>query len=193
MAIGPSGKPTTTGMMDQKPSVPAAPDLRALGKGQPSPQPQAAPTPAPTEEPVSDLKRQFPGSSDMELEFAERAKNLTDEDTASLVTVLSPSVRKALEKIIPEFKPLMDAYGTNEANVVIPISIASKYAMAKYNTNNPEEALQTMTTDLLALSEMQPAGQMEQQQTTVPPSQPMSQPMGQPQGLMASPQNMEQV
>ena len=190
MAIGPSGKPTTTGMMDERPSVPQAPNLSALGKGAPTPQPTAEPTPTKA---VNPLKEQFPESTDMELEFAERAKSLTDEDTAALQSVLSPSVRNALGKIIPEFKEIMDAYGSSEANVVIPISVASKYAMAKYNTTNPEEALQIMTTDLLALSDMQPgamAGQQPMEQTTVPPSQPMA---PQPQGLMASPQNMEQV
>lgn len=185
MAIGPGNKVTTTGMMDVKPKTPQAPNLSALGKGQE--QPQQTPTPASAEKPVSDLKRQFPDATDMELEFAERAKSLTDEDTAALQSVLSPSVRTALGKIIPEFKEVMDAYGSNEANVVIPVSIASKYAMSKYNTPDPNEALQSMTTELLAVSEMQPMGQQPmEQQTTVPPSP-------QPQGLMASPQNMEQV
>jgi hypothetical protein len=184
MAIGPDGKVTTTGMMGVKPTTPQAPNLSALGTGQKQAQPAQQPTP----EPESDLKKQFPDATDMELEFAERVKSLTDEDTAALQSVLSPSVRTALGKIIPEFKEIMDAYGSNEANVVIPVSIASKYAMAKYNTPNPEEALQSMTTELLAVSDLQPMGEQpmeQQQQTTVPPSQP--------QGIMTSPQNMEQV
>lgn len=191
MAIGPGNKVTTTGMMDVRPETPEAPNLSALGQGQEQAQPAQQPAPETQQEPVSDLKRQFPDATDMELEFAERVKSLTDEDEAALQSVLSPSVRTALGKIIPEFKEVMDAYGSNEANVVIPVSIASKYAMAKYNTPNPEEALQNMTTELLAVSDLQPMGQqpMEQQQT-VPPSQPMAQ---QPQGIMASPQNMEQV
>ena len=52
--------------------------------------------------------------------FAERAKSLTDEDQAALQAVLSPSVRNALGKIIPEFKPVMDQFGSNEPNVVLP-------------------------------------------------------------------------
>jgi len=186
MAIGPGNKVTTTGMMDVRPETPKAPNLNALGKGQDQAQPAQQPVEQP-QEATNPLKEQYPNATDMELEFAERVKSLTDEDEAALQSVLSPSVRTALGKIIPEFKEVMDAYGSNEANVVIPVSIASKYAMAKYNTPNPEEALQNMTTELLAVSDLQPMGQqpMEQQQQTVPPSQP--------QGIMASPQNMEQV
>lgn len=185
MAIGPSGKPTTTGMMDTKPSVPAAPDLRALGKGQPKPQAKPQPT---AQEPVNDLKQQFPDATEMELEFADRIKSLTDEDTAALQSVLSPSVKTALGKIIPEFKEVMDAYGSNEPNVVIPLSTVKSFAMKRYGGENEELAVQNFMTDIL--SQSMPEQPMEQQQTTVPPSQPMA---PQPQGLMTSPQNMEQV
>ena len=37
MAIDSTGKPTTTGIMNTKPNVPKAPNLSALGKGQPAP------------------------------------------------------------------------------------------------------------------------------------------------------------
>tara|TARA_E500000318_G_scaffold100514_1_gene103260 strand:+ start:2204 stop:2758 length:555 start_codon:yes stop_codon:yes gene_type:complete len=184
MAIDSKGKPTTTGMMDTKPEVPAAPDLRALGQGQP--QPQAEPTPQ-QQEPVSELKKQFPDASEMELTFAERVKSLTDEDTAALQSVLSPSVRTALSKIIPEFKEVMDAYGSEEPNVVIPLSTVKSFAMKRYGGENEEVAVQNFMTDII--SQSMPEQPMEQQ-TTVPPSQPMAQ---QPQGIMTSPQNMEQV
>ena len=190
MAIDPKGRPTTTGIMDTKPNVPAAPDLRALGKGQPQPQPQPEAKPQPTEQkPVSDLKQQFPDATEMELEFADRIKSLTDEDTAALQSVLSPSVKTALGKIIPEFKEVMDAYGSNEPNVVIPLSTVKSFAMKRYGGENEEVAVQNFMTDIL--SQSMPEQPMEQQQqTTVPPSQPMA---PQPQGLMTSPQNMEQV
>lgn len=180
MAIDAKGKPTTTGMMDTKPDVPAAPDLRALGKGQDQPQPQAQPTPS--QEPVSELKKQFPEASEMELTFAERVKSLTDEDTAALQSVLSPSVRTALGKIIPEFKEVMDAYGSEEPNVVIPLSTVKSFALKRYGGETEEVAVQNFMTDIL--SQSMPQQPMEQQ-TTVPPSQP--------QGIMTSPQNMEQV
>lgn len=186
MAIDAKGRPTTTGMMDTQPDVPAAPDLRALGKGQGQPQPQAQPTPE-QQEPESELQKQFPEASEMELTFAERVKSLTDEDAAALQSVLSPSVRTALGKIIPEFKEVMDAYGSDEPNVVIPLSTVKSFALKRYGGENEEVAVQNFMTDILA--ESLPPQQMEQQQT-VPPSQPMAQ---QPQGIMTSPQNMEQV
>ena len=187
MAIGPGNKVTTTGMMDVRPETPEAPNLSALGQGQEQAQPAQQPAPEQQQELVSDLKRQFPDATDMELEFAERVKSLTDEDEAALQSVLSPSVRTALGKIIPEFKEVMDAYGSEEPNVVIPLSTVKSFAMKRYGGENEEVAVQNFMTDILA--ESLPPQQMEQQQT-VPPSQPMAQ---QPQGIMASPQNMEQV
>ena len=94
MAIDSTGKPTTTGIMNTKPNIPKAPNLSALGKGQPAPKQKPMPAPKTQTEPEG---------TPMELEFAERAKSLTDEDQAALQTVLSPSVRAALGKIIPEF------------------------------------------------------------------------------------------
>ena len=90
------GKVSTTGAVNQKPNVPNAPDLSAI----PVAKPEAKPMPA--KEPVN---TESPEATPMELEFAERAKKLTDEDQTVIQSVLSPSVRKALEKIIPEFKP----------------------------------------------------------------------------------------
>jgi len=176
------GKVSTTGAMDQSPSVPRAPNLNELGKAQPMPEPaQPAPAEVGTTNP---LQQEFPDASPMELEFAERAKSLTDEDQAALQTVLSPSVRNALGKLLPEFKPIMDAYGTNEPNVVIPISLMGNYAMKLYGSNNPNEAISRFYDDVTSDIDQQ----MGQQQTNVPPSQPV-----QPTGLMTSPQNMEQV
>ena len=176
------GKVSTTGTMDQSPSVPAAPNLNQLGTAQPMPEPQQ---PAPAEVGTTNpLQQEFPDASPMELEFAEREKSLTDEDQAALQTVLSPSVRNALGKLLPEFKPVMDAYGTNEPNVVIPVSLMGNYAMKLYGTNNPNEAISRFYDDVTSDIDQQ----MGQQQTNVPPSQPTE--TG---GLMTSPQNMETV
>jgi len=183
MAIGPSGKVTTTGIMDQRPTVPQAPNLSGLAKATQPQQPKSVRQPPKEISPKDSLRQQFPEATDMELEFAERVKSLTREDMATLRSVLSPSVKTALGKIVPEFKPVMDAYGTNEPNVVIPLSVASKYAMMKYGGNTIDEAIQTFTTDLLAVSEVQ---QPMEQTTNVPPS-------SEPQGLMTSPQTMEKV
>jgi len=169
------GKVSTTGAVNQKPNVPNAPDLSAI----PAAKPEAKPMPA--KQPVS---TESPEATPMELEFAERAKKLTDEDQTVIQSILSPSVRKALEKIIPEFKPVMDAYGSNEPNIIIPLSVASNFAMRKYGGNNEQEAVNNFMTEVLSGTEPMET----QQQTNVPPSQPSEQP-----GLMTSPQNMEQV
>ena len=164
------GKVSTTGMMDQKPKTPKAPNLTGLGKAQPMPEPKK-PTPAQVGT-TNPLQKEFPEATETELMFAERAKSLTDEDQAALQTVLSPSVRNALGKIIPEFKPVMDAYGTNEPNVVIPMSLMSNYAMKIYGNNNPEEAIARFYDDVTSDIDRQ------MDQNNVPPSQ----------GLMTSPQ-----
>ena len=171
MAIDSTGRPTTTGIMNTKPNVPKAPNLSALGKGQDMPK-KETPVPATNEKPMNPLKQEFPEATEIELEFAERAKSLTDEDQAALQTVLSPSVKNALAKIIPEFKPVMDAYGTNEPNVVIPMSLMSNYAMKIYGNNNPEEAIARFYDDVTSDIDRQ------MDQNNVPPSQ----------GLMTSPQ-----
>ena len=164
------GKVSTTGMMNQKPKTPKAPNLTGLGKAQPMPEPKK-PTPAQVGT-TNPLQKEFPEATETELMFAERAKSLTDEDQAALQTVLSPSVRNALGKIIPEFKPVMDAYGTNEPNVVIPMSLMSNYAMKVYGNNNPEEAIARFYDDVTSDIDRQ------MDQNNVPPSQ----------GLMTSPQ-----
>ena len=164
------GKVSTTGMMNQKPKTPKAPNLTGLGKAQPMPEPKK-PTPAQAGT-TNPLQKEFPEATETELMFAERAKSLTDEDQAALQTVLSPSVKNALGKIIPEFKPVMDAYGTNEPNVVIPMSLMSNYAMKVYGNNNPEEAIARFYDDVTSDIDRQ------MDQNNVPPSQ----------GLMTSPQ-----
>jgi hypothetical protein len=164
------GKISTTGMMNQKPKTPKAPNLTGLGKAQPMPKPKK-PTPAQVGT-TNPLQKEFPEATETELMFAERAKSLTDEDQAALQTVLSPSVKNALAKIIPEFKPVMDAYGTNEPNVVIPMSLMSNYAMKVYGNNNPEEAIARFYDDVTSDIDRQ------MDQNNVPPSQ----------GLMTSPQ-----
>jgi len=174
------GKVSTTGTMNQKPSVPKAPNLSGLGQGKPTPIAKEATPPPAAAGTINPLKEEFPEATETELMFAERAKSLTDEDQAALQTVLSPSVRNALGKIIPEFKPVMDQFGSNEPNVVLPVSIVSNYAKRRYGGND-DEALAAFIEDI--------SGQMETQQTTnVPPSQPTE-----TAGLMTSPQNMETV
>ena len=170
------GTVTTTGMMNQKP-VSKAPDMSAMKtpKGPVLPPDPTTPVnpfqPKPTgpvlpEKAEQNLEQEllskFPG-----------LKNLTAEDNAALDAILSPTVKQALGKVVPELEPIFSQFGTNEPNVVMPISIVSNYAMRKYG-GNQNEALAAFVDDV--------SGQMEQQ-TNVPPSQ----------GLMTSPQNMETV
>ena len=187
MAIGPRNKLTTTGLMNQKPNIPAAPDLSALGTGQPQQVAPANTEVANTEvqAPGNPLQEQFPDATPMEMEFAERVKSLTDEDQAALQSVLSPSVKTALVKIIPEFKEVMDAFGSDEPNVIFPLSTVAAYAMQRYGGDDVQEAVNTFIADVTSLQEQQ----MENQ-NNVPPG------TGEPTettGLMTSPQNMETV
>ena len=117
----------------------------------------------------------------------ERVQTLTDEENAAIDAALSPSVKNALSKILPEAKPLMDQFGSNEPNVIIPLSVAKRYATSKYGGETESDALTNFMTDMMS-PEINAAGnnQMETQQANVPPG-------NEPQGLMASPQNMETV
>ena len=117
----------------------------------------------------------------------ERVQTLTDEENAAIDAALSPSVKSALGKILPEAKSLMDQFGSNEPNVIIPLSVAKRYATSKYGGENESDALTNFMTDMMS-PEINAAGnnQMETQQTNVPPGNEL-------QGLMTSPQNMETV
>ena len=155
------GTVTTTGMMNEKP-VSKAPDMSAMKASRGPVLPEKA-----EQNLEQELLLKFPG-----------LKDLTAEDNAALDAILSPTVKQALGKVVPELEPIFSQFGTNEPNVVIPVSIISNYAMKKYG-GNQSEALAAFVDDV--------SGQMEQQ-TNVPPSQPTE--TG---GLMTSPQNMEQV
>jgi len=113
--------------------------------------------------------------------------NLTDEDMETINAALSPSVKIALGKVFPDLKPTIDKLGTNEPNVIIPLSVATRYATSKYGGENESDALTNFMTDMMS-PEINAAGnnQMETQQANVPPG-------NEPQGLMTSPQNMETV
>ena len=172
------GTVTTTGMMNKGPVLP---------KGKVDPKLPQTETPEPqvakqinTQNQGSSLKEQFPDASETEIVLAERFKTLTAEDRASISAVLSPSVTSALSKMLPEFKPLMEQIGSEEPNLVMPMSVAANYAMKQYNIQDPKQAVTVFAEDIFGNT------QMETQQTNVPPS-------NQPESLMTSPQNMETV
>ena len=152
------GTVTTTGMMNQQTKMPKGkvdPKMPQPVADKPNTQPTPQPTPEQNLE--QELLSKFPG-----------LKDLTAEDNAALDAILSPTVKQALGKVIPELEPIFSQFGTNEPNVIMPVSIVSNYAMRKYG-GNQNEALAAFVDDV--------SGQMEQQ-TNVPPSQ----------GLMTSPQ-----
>ena len=188
MAIGPDQRTTTTGLIDKKPMIPAAPDLSALQGAQPT---QAQVTPSVDQTNVDPLKAEFPDASDMEVELANRFKELTAEDRKVLSDILSPSVINSLGKLLPEFTPLMEAVGRKEPNVIFPLSYIVKFAMTRYGGGDEQEAINNFMTDVQSMNQ-----QMEQP-NDVPPGteQPtetagLVEPTGET-GLMSSPQNME--
>ena len=186
MAIGPRNKVTTTGMMDKQTFTPAAADLSALGQEQ-AVSGQAQPTQAqvtPSVKPGGELANEFPDATPMELELAERAKTLTDEDQATLQSVLSPSVRTALEKIIPEFKEVMDAFGSDEPNVIFSLSSIVRFAMTRYGGTDEQEAVNNFMADVESMNQ-----QMENQNNVPPGTEQPTETAG----LTTSPQNMETV
>ncbi len=134
MAIGPDQKVTTTGLMGGSPKMPKAPDMSNLTPpASAQAQPKAmAEKPAPVE--------------DQNLES--KINNLTDEDKIILKTVLSPSVVNVLKKVAPEISPLLDQAGSNEENVVLPVSVVKNYAIKRYGGADEAEAVQNFITDL---------------------------------------------
>ena len=133
MAIDRTGKVTTTGLMGETSKVPKAPDMSNLTPPAPAQaQPRAmAEKPAPVE--------------DQNLESKVNA--LTDEDKVTLETVLSPSIVNILRKIAPELGPLLAQAGSNEENVVLPVSVVKNYAIKRYG-GDEAEAVQNFITDL---------------------------------------------
>ena len=161
------GTVTTTGMMNQPSKMPQ-------GNVDPKlPQPESITQT--TQEPVVNTQN------------TTTVQAPTDEDMETINAALSPSVKIALGKVFPDLKSTIDKLGTNEPNVIIPLSVATRYATSKYGGENESDALTNFMTDMMS-PEINAAGnnQMETQQANVPPG-------NEPQGLMTSPQNMETV
>ena len=143
------GKPTLTGMMNQKPNIPDMSKMKM---------PVAKQEPAPKEvvqQPVEEPKKES---------LLEKVQNLTNEDKAVLATVLSPSVSSVLGKIAPELNPLLQKFTKDEENVTLPVSIVKNFANRKY-PGDETQSVQSFVADL--------TGQMEQT-TTVPPDTQMA-------------------
>ena len=180
MAIGPRNKVTTTGMMDKQAFTPAPVDLSALQgtqQVQEGPPPQAQVTPPVAESQEGPLNAKYPG-----------VKDLSDEDIESLNAALSPSVKTALGKIFPDLASTIDQLGTDEPNVIFPLSTVKRFAMQRYGGRDENEAVQNFLADVIGPDIQQ--AQMENQ-NNVPPG--TEEPTTETAGLMTSPQNMETV
>ena len=161
------GTVTTTGMMNQPSKMP---------QGNVDPKlPQPKSITQTTQEPVVNTQN------------TTTVQAPTDEDMETINAALSPSVKIALGKVFPDLKSTIDKLGTNEPNVIIPLSVAKRYATSKYGGETESDALTNFMTDMMS-PEINAAGnnQMETQQANVPPG-------NEPQGLMTSTQNMETV
>ena len=178
MAIGPDNRITTTGLIDKKPMIPAAADLGALQGTQ-----QVQPTQAQVTPPVAESQ----ANTEMTTRLG-GTQNLTDEDIESLEAALSPSVKEALSKIFPDLAPIIGKLGSDEPNVIFPLSIVKRYAMQRYGGQDENEAVQNFMADVISPDIEQ--AQVENQ-NNVPPG--AEQPTNETAGLMTSPQNMETV
>ena len=143
------GRPTMTGMMNERP-VSKAPDMSGI----------KMPT-----EPKQVAQKPALQNTPREEGLLQRVQNLTNEDKNLLNTFLSPSVSKVLSKIAPEIEPLLTQFTKDEENVVLPVSVVKNFATRKY-PGTEQESVQSFVADL--------AGQMEQT-TTVPPDTQMVQ------------------
>jgi len=181
MAIGPGNKITTTGLIDKKPMIPEVPVMPKVAKGPPGGgdpnMTSVAPTTNTAQSQDGPLTTKYPG-----------VKNLSDEDIESLNAALSPSVKEALSKIFPDLAPVIGQLGSDEPNVIFPLSIVKRYAMQRYGGQDENEAVQNFMADVISPDIEQ--AQMENQ-NNVPPG--AEQPTNETAGLMTSPQNMETV
>jgi hypothetical protein len=152
------GKPTMTGMINERP-VSKAPDMSGIKM----PTVMAKGTKPSAEEAVTQQQIDYaktkekpaPQNTPREKSLLQRVENLTDQDKATLGVVLSPSV----SKVAPELNPLLSQFTKEEENVILPVSIVKNFAIRKYGGQTETESIQSFVSDL--------TGQMEQ--TTVPP------------------------
>ena len=157
------GKPTMTGMINERP-VSKAPDMSGIKM----PTVMAKGTKPSAEEAVTQQQIDYaktkekpaPQNTPREKSLLQRVENLTDQDKATLGVVLSPSVSNVLSKVAPELNPLLSQFTKEEENVILPVSVVKNFATRKYGGQTEAESVQSFVADL--------AGQMGQT-TNVPP------------------------
>ena len=141
MAIGPGGKVTTTGLMDNSAKLPQAPDMSAMSKGQPLPQDPTKPVNPFVPKPTGPVLPKDPA-------MVEKLNSLSDEEKQQLDMVLSPSLSQILTKILPEAREVISQFTSQEENVILPVSVVKNFARKKYPSNTEQESLQGFVTEL---------------------------------------------
>jgi hypothetical protein len=150
-------KATMTGMVNKSAAKITPPNMSKIKM--PIPKKQVAQKPAQT-------KPMQPQSAQTNL--AEKVQNLTNEEKSVLSTVLSPSVNNVLKKLEPSLAPLLDAAGTNEENMIIPVSVVKSFAAKRYGGQNETESVTNFIADL------QESAPKTMDQQSVPPDTQMA-------------------
>jgi len=143
MAIGPDGKVTTTGLMDNSAKIPEAPNMSAMkmAKGEPLPQDPTKPVNPFAPKPTGPVLPKDP-------KMIAKLESLSDEEKQQLDMVLSPSLSSILTKIIPEASDVISQFTSAEENVILPVSVVKNFARKKYPSNTEQESIQGFVTEL---------------------------------------------
>jgi len=140
MAIGPDGKVTTTGLMDNSAKIPEAPNMSAMkmAKGEPLPQDPTKPVNPFAPKPTGPVLPKDP-------EMIAKLESLSEEEKQQLDMVLSPSLSQILTKIVPEASDVISQFTSAEENVILPVSVVKNFAkntLAIQNKNPYKDSLQ---------------------------------------------------
>ena len=143
MAIGPDGKVTTTGLMDNSAKIPEAPNMSAMkmAKGEPLPQDPTKPVNPFAPKPTGPVLPKDP-------KMIAKLESLSDEEKQQLDMVLSPSLSSILTKIIPEASGVISQFTSAEENVILPVSVVKNFARRKYPSNTEQESVQGFVKEL---------------------------------------------
>ena len=143
MAIGPDGKVTTTGLMDNSAKIPEAPNMSAMkmAKGEPLPQDPTKPVNPFAPKPTGPVLPKNP-------EMIAKLESLSEEEKQQLDLVLSPSLSQILTKIVPEASDVISQFTSAEENVILPVSVVKNFARKKYPSNTEQESVQGFVTEL---------------------------------------------
>ena len=143
MAIGPDGKVTTTGLMNNSAKIPEAPNMSAMkmAKGEPLPQDPTKPVNPFAPKPTGPVLPKDP-------KMIAKLESLSEEEKQQLDLVLSPSLSQILTKIVPEASDVISQFTSAEENVILPVSVVKNFARKKYPSNTEQESVQGFVTEL---------------------------------------------